>query len=73
MGLLYVQKHTFFVDLKVIWLTMIAIVSRAKALHGLQLTLQDLGAGAQLMKVALRQDPLFPYPPPGSDEIVTSR
>lgn len=34
LGLLYVQKHTFFVDLQVIWLTVIAIVSRSKALNG---------------------------------------
>ncbi len=36
LGLLYVQKHTFFVDLQVIWLTVTAIVSRSKALNGLQ-------------------------------------
>lgn len=73
LGLLYVENHGFFVDLKVIWLTVIAIVSKAKALKGLQPVLKELGADGQLMRVAMRVDPLFAYPPPGADEIVMSR
>ena len=73
LGLLYVQKHSFFVDLQVIWLTVIAIVSRSRALNGLQHILKKLGADDQLLSVARRQEPLRAYPPPGSDEIVTSR
>ena len=73
LGLLYVEKHTFFVDLQVIWLTVIAIVSRQRALNGLQHLLKKLGADDQLLNVARRQEPLQPYPPPGSDQIVTSR
>jgi len=73
LGLLYVRKHGFFADLKVILLTAIAILSRSKALKGLQPILKDLGADEQLMRVSLRQDPLFPYPPPGSDQIVNGR
>ena len=73
LGLLYVNKHGFFIDLKVIWLTVIAILSRSKALNGLQPILKALGADAQLLRISLRQAPLFPYPPPGTDEIVMSR
>lgn len=73
LGLLYVQKHTFFVDVQAIWLTMIAILSRSKALNGLQPILKKLGADEQLRCVALRQESLYPFPPPGSDEIVLSR
>lgn len=73
LGLLYVQKHTFFADIQIIWLTVIAIVSRARALNGLRPILKGLGADPQLLRVAMREDPLFPYPPPGADEIVTGR
>ncbi len=73
MGLLYVKKHTFIVDLQVIWLTVIAIVSRQRALNGLQHILKKLGASEQLLKVSRRREPLQAYPPPGSDEIVMSR
>lgn len=73
LGLLYVEKRTFFVDLQIIWLTVIAILSREKALNGLQHILKKLGASDQLLGVSRRREPLQPYPPPGSDEIVTSR
>jgi len=73
LGLLYVQKHTFFVDLQVIWLTVIAIVSRDKALNGLQHILKKLGAIEQLLRVSRRREALQAYPPPGSNEIVMSR
>lgn len=73
LGLLYVQKHTFFVDLQVIWLTVIAIVSRERALNGLQHILKKLGASDRLLRVSRRREPLQPYPPPGLDEIVMSR
>ncbi len=73
LGLLYVEKHTFFIDLRIIWLTVIAIMSRSRALNGLQHILKGIGAGDQLLRVSLREEPLEPYPPPGSKEIVMSR
>lgn len=73
LGLLYVQKHTFLVDLQVIWLTVITIVARERALNGLQHILKNLGADDQLLRVSRQREPLMPYPPPGSNEIVTSR
>ena len=68
LGLLYVQKHTFIVDLQVIWLTVIAIVSKSLALKGVQGILQKWDADARLIKVARRGEPLYTYPPPGSEE-----
>jgi len=73
LGLLYVEKHTFFMDLRIIWLTVIAIVSRSRALNGLQHILKGIGAGDQLLGVSRRQEPLQAYPPPGSNKVVTSR
>lgn len=73
LGLLYVGKNSFFIDIRIIWLTIVAILSREKALKGLQPILRDLGTDGQLMRVSLRQDPLFPCPPPGSYQIVSSR
>jgi len=73
LGLLYVERRTFLGDLRIIWLTVVAILSRERALTGLQKVLMRLGADAQLRAVASRRNPLPPYPPPGSDQIVTSR
>jgi len=69
LGLLYIQKRTFLLDIYIILLTVIAIVSKALALRGVQGILQKWDADVKLIKVARRDVPLYPYPPPGSDEV----
>lgn len=71
LGLFYVDNRTFFVDLKLIFLTVIAIVSRPSALAGVQKILLKLGAEDQLVEVAGRKKELEPFPPPGMEEIET--
>lgn len=73
LGLLYVKKRTFLLDLQIIALTTLAFLSRPLALRGVQRILSGLCADARLVSVAGRKEPLRPYPPPGSDGIVESR
>jgi lipopolysaccharide/colanic/teichoic acid biosynthesis glycosyltransferase len=73
LGLLYVEKRSLTLDFVIIGFTVIAILSRSVALSGVQKILEWLRADAQLRRVALRQEALQPYPPPGSDQIVTNR
>ncbi len=73
LGLLYIDHRTLLLDLRLILLTAVAILSRGRALEGIQRILNDLGADEQLKRVARRQEPLSPYPPPGATEIVTQR
>jgi lipopolysaccharide/colanic/teichoic acid biosynthesis glycosyltransferase len=73
LGLLYVEKRSFFLDIRLVILTAVAIFSREKALRGVQSILERLGADGSVKKVALRQDELHPFPPPGASEIVTHR
>ena len=73
LGLLYVQKGSFFLDLRIIMLTVIALLSRSLALCGVQEILRQLGADDQLLKVTRRSEPLQPYPPPGSNQAVDTR
>jgi lipopolysaccharide/colanic/teichoic acid biosynthesis glycosyltransferase len=70
LGLLYIQKGSFFLDLRIIMLTVIALLSRSRALCGVQEILRQLGANDQLLRVTRRQELLQPYPPPGSDQDV---
>lgn len=70
LGLLYIQKRTFLLDIYIILLTVIAIVSKSLALRGVRAILQKWDADARLIKAAQRDEPLYPYPPPGSEEIV---
>lgn len=73
LSLFYVKHNCLMLDLKLIFLTIITILSREKALKGVQVILTDLGADKQVIDVASRENELRPYPPPGSSEIVTSR
>ena len=73
LGLLYVEKRSLVLDFLIIGLTVIAILSRSWALVGIQRVLDKLEADLLLRRVALRQEALQPHPPPGSNEIITSR
>ncbi len=73
LALLYVKKGNFLIDLALILLTVVAIFSRPLALRGLQKVLKRLGVDDRLLAVARREEPLKPYPPPGSDRIVECR
>lgn len=73
LGLLYVENSSLILDLKLIYLTIVAIISREKALDGVQNILNELGADESLKKVARRQQKLTPCPPPGAKTIVMAR
>ncbi len=73
LGILYVEKRSFWLDVRLVFLTAMAIVDRRKALQGVQRILDELGADPILRKVASRQEALIAYPPPGASEIVAVR
>jgi lipopolysaccharide/colanic/teichoic acid biosynthesis glycosyltransferase len=73
LGLFYIDHRSFFVDLKLIALTALAIASRRRALAGVQSMLRKLGADERLLTIAAREKPLVPMPPPGATKIVSSR
>ena len=60
-------------DIRLIALTLTAIVSRSHALVGVQRLLSGLGANDELLALAARRQPLTPRPPPGGSKVVTSR
>jgi lipopolysaccharide/colanic/teichoic acid biosynthesis glycosyltransferase len=73
LGLFYIEHRSTALDLRLIGLTLVAVVSRAKALDGVQRILAGLGAERSLLDLAARQRPLTPMPPPGGLKVVTSR
>jgi lipopolysaccharide/colanic/teichoic acid biosynthesis glycosyltransferase len=73
LSLLYLANRSFAVDLQLIVLTLVALISRVIALQTLQRILQAWGADSTLCRVALRQETLMPYPPPGASEVVAQR
>ena len=73
LGLIYIENQTLLLDFFIIYYTVIAILSKEKANKWVSSKLEKIGASGKIVKIALRQDKLLPFPPPGSDTIVTSR
>ena len=73
LGIFYIEKRTFIIDIKLIYLTVIAIISKEKALNSLVVILKKLGATELLIGISSRKIQLVPMPPPGAKNIVTNR
>jgi len=73
LGILYIRHQSILLDIKLILLTVISIISRQKALNGINRILSKLSTDDQLISISLREHPLLPYPPPGADSIVLSK
>jgi lipopolysaccharide/colanic/teichoic acid biosynthesis glycosyltransferase len=73
LSLLYVRHQSVRLDLELIFLTAVALGSRARALAGIQRILARLGADPLTQRVARRDEPLRPFPPPGADAVVAAR
>lgn len=73
LGLFYIAHKSLVLDVELCLLTVVAIISRERALHLVQIRLKSLGASQDLLGIAARQGALVPMPPPGGDRIVTSR
>lgn len=73
LGLLYVENSSLVLDVKLIVLTVVAIISRDRALAGVQAILDELRAPETVKRAARRQEKLIPCPPPGANTVVMSR
>lgn len=68
LGLLYVEKSSIMLDMRLISLTIFVVLSRERALREIQWVLAGLNAEEELRRVALRREKLVPTPPPGSSQ-----
>lgn len=73
LGIFYVEHHSFLLDIRLVLLTVVAILDRSAALARVQRILARMGADGAIVRVSGRQDKLVPHPPPGMDQIVTAR
>lgn len=73
LGLFYIHHAGVLLDLRLCFMTALAIVNRASALRAVADTLAAMNAPADLVEIARRERPLVPCPPPGSTELVVSR
>lgn len=63
LGLLYARNAGVGLDIRLIWLTVLAILDKPRAIDGVQRLLARLGAERELMAVARRDRPLVPAAP----------
>ena len=73
LGLFYVKNQSLFLDLKILILTLLAIISRENALKFSVKLLKRNRADEELIILSTRKKVLVPTPPPGSSKIVTTR
>ena len=73
LGIIYVEKRTLLLDIKLIFLTALSIFSRNRAINSVNKILVKLSAEDKLIEISKRDNQLTPFPPPGADEIVRSR
>ena len=73
LGLFYISHRSLLLDVFLVFLTVLAIFSKSKALSLLTSKMRDLNASEQLISIASRVQELIPSAPPGSENIVTSR
>jgi lipopolysaccharide/colanic/teichoic acid biosynthesis glycosyltransferase len=73
LGLIYIKNQSILLDLQLILYTVVAIISKQKALIWVVEKLKKLNVDAETIKISKRKMSLYPFPPPGSGEIVSSR
>jgi lipopolysaccharide/colanic/teichoic acid biosynthesis glycosyltransferase len=74
LGLIYVQNvDSVFLDVQLIWLTLVNSIDRPRALAALADKVRVLGGDGRLAEVTLRRGHLAAAPPPGATQIVSSR
>ena len=73
LGLIYIENQSMWLDLKLIVFTLMGILSKGKAIELITKELEVIGVDDQVLQVSHRSAPLLPHPPPGMNEVVSSR
>jgi lipopolysaccharide/colanic/teichoic acid biosynthesis glycosyltransferase len=73
LGLIYIKHQSILLDIEIIIYTLVALISKRTALNWISKKLANLGIDQNLVNISKREIELFPYPPPGSDFVVTTR
>lgn len=73
LGLVYIQNRSLLIDFQLIFFTIISILSREKAVQWVVSKLISFDVDNRLIEISKRKSDLYPFPPPGSSEIVYHR
>lgn len=70
LALLTIERQSIWLDCYIIFITVLALISRRQALRCVNRLLTTWGADELLIRMARRRQPLLPYPPPGATAVV---
>jgi lipopolysaccharide/colanic/teichoic acid biosynthesis glycosyltransferase len=73
LSLVYIEHRTMVLDIKILACTVVSIFSHSMARSLVQKVLIGLGCDKKIISVVERKEVLKPFPPPGSNKIVTNR
>jgi len=73
LAIFYVLNSNLFIDFKIIFLTIFSLINKEKVLFKISRLLESKNANTELIEITKRKKELKPTPPPGSNEIVSSR
>tara|TARA_B100000787_G_C16183427_1_gene293188 strand:+ start:839 stop:1567 length:729 start_codon:yes stop_codon:yes gene_type:complete len=73
LGLIYIENQSLILDIKLIIFTVVAIISKKRALHWVTSQLKTINVDSDIVTISKRESELMPFPPPGADKIVTER
>lgn len=73
LGLIYIKNQSIYLDIQIMFFTLVALISKKTALKYINKILENLSVDKKVIEISKRKSELFPYPPPGSDKIVDIR
>ena len=72
LALVYIDHQSNVLDLKIIFYTFVAIISKQNSIIWVGGKLKQLNVDQEIIEIVKRDANLYPFPPPGADEVVVS-
>ena len=70
LGLIYIENQSFLLDIKLIIYTIVAIISKQRALNWVVNQLKIMNVDPSVVNISKREVELYPFPPPGMNKVV---
>ena len=64
LGLIYIDNQNFWLDIQLIYYTLVSIISKKKAISWIIKQLELKGVDSEIIQVSKREDQLYPHSPP---------
>ena len=69
----FLDYHIIITTKKIIIYTLIAIISKQRALNWVSSQLESMDTDSNVVNISKRKVELYPFPPPGMDKVITGK